>query len=73
MPVQVAAVRTSVWAAGPTGSLIPAMAGRNAYDPLEPTADPRWHVVRDRLGRVVESKALPAGTDLKGTMVTAIL
>ena len=50
-----------------------AMPRRNVFDPLEPTAEPRWYVVRDRLGRVLEATALPAGTDLKRALVTAML
>jgi hypothetical protein len=49
------------------------MARRNVFDPLEPTAEPRWYVVRDRLGRVLEARALPTATDLKRTLVAAML
>jgi hypothetical protein len=49
------------------------MPRRNVFDPLEPTTEPRWYVVRDRLGRVLESASLPPGTDLKRALVTAML
>jgi hypothetical protein len=49
------------------------MPRRNVFDPLEPTAEPRWYVVRDRLNRVEEARALPPGTDLKRILVTAML
>jgi hypothetical protein len=49
------------------------MPRRNVYDPLEPTAEPRWYVVRDRLSRVLESRALPTGTNLKRVLVAAMV
>jgi hypothetical protein len=49
------------------------MVRRNVFDPLEPTHEPRWYVVRDRLNRVLEARLLPAGTDLKRALVAAML
>jgi hypothetical protein len=49
------------------------MARRNVFDPLEPTREPRWYVVRDRLSRVLEARALPPGTDLKRVLGSAML
>jgi hypothetical protein len=46
---------------------------RNVYDPLEPSSEARWYVVRDRLSRVVQARALPPGTDLMRVLVTAML
>jgi hypothetical protein len=31
------------------------MPRRNVFDPLEPTAEPRWYVVRDRLNAVLDA------------------
>jgi hypothetical protein len=36
----------------------------NAYDPLEATSAPRWHVVRTMRGSLVESHPLAPGADL---------
>jgi hypothetical protein len=46
---------------------------RTAYDPLEPTTAPRWHVVRTMQGSVVESHPIPAGTDLKRLLIESML
>jgi len=55
------------------GSLPSGMARRNVFDPLEPTQELRWYVVRDRLGRVLEARQLPPGTDLKRILLAAML
>jgi hypothetical protein len=49
------------------------MARRNVFDPLEPTAEPRWYVVRDRLNAVLEAWALAAGSDFKRVFVVAMI
>jgi hypothetical protein len=49
------------------------MPRRNAYDLLEPTAEPQWYVVRDRLNGVLEARALVGGSDLKRVFVIAML
>jgi hypothetical protein len=49
------------------------MPRRTVYDPLEPTKEQRWYVVRDRLNAVLEARALPAGVDLKRIFVAAML
>ncbi len=59
--------------AGVPSPLRSRMARRNVFDPLEPTQDLRWYVVRDRLNRVLEARAPPPGTDLKRLLVAAML
>jgi hypothetical protein len=54
-------------------SLPSAMARRNVYDPLEPTKEPRWYVVRGGKSELLESRPLPVGTDLKRVLVAAML
>lgn len=54
-------------------SLRSAMARRNVFDPLEPTREPRWFVVRDARNALLEVIPLPAGTDLKRVFVAAML
>jgi hypothetical protein len=49
------------------------MPRRNIFDPLEPTAEQRWYVVRDRHNAVLECRALAAGSDLKRVFVAAML
>ncbi len=46
---------------------------RSSFDPLEPTQEPRWYVVRNMHRTVIEARALPAGSDLKRAFVAAIL
>jgi hypothetical protein len=57
--------------AGP--SLPSAMARRNVFDPLEPTREPRWYVVRDARSALLEARPLTPGTDLKRVLVAAML
>jgi hypothetical protein len=54
-------------------SLRSVMPRLNVFDPLEPTAEPRWYVVRDRLNAILEARALPAGIDLKRVFVAAMV
>lgn len=49
------------------------MARRNVFDPLEPTQEPRWYAVRDRLNAVLQTRLLPPGTNLKRVFVAAML
>jgi hypothetical protein len=49
------------------------MARRNVFDPLEPSDEPRWFVVRDERSALVEARPLPAGADLKRNLVAAML
>jgi hypothetical protein len=35
--------------------------------------EPRWYEVKDRHGRVLESRLLPPGTDLRRALIAAIL
>ena len=46
---------------------------RNVFDPLEPTKELRWYVVRDMHGALLESRELAPGSDLKRVFVLAIL
>jgi len=49
------------------------MARRSVFDPLEPTSEPRWYVVRNMHRAVLEARALPPGADLKRAFVAAML
>lgn len=49
------------------------MPRRNVFDPLEPTAEPRWLTVRNMHGALLESRLLPSGCDLKRAFVIALL
>jgi hypothetical protein len=49
------------------------MARRSVFDPLEPTTEPRWYVVRNMHRAVLEARALPPGADLKRALVAAML
>jgi hypothetical protein len=51
----------------------PTMARRNAFDPLEPTHETRWYVVRGLHGEVLEARSLAAGIDLKRALIAAML
>jgi hypothetical protein len=46
---------------------------RAVYDPLEPTKEPRWYEVRDMHNRLLESRPLAPGSDLKRAFVVAML
>jgi hypothetical protein len=46
---------------------------RSTFDPLEPTREPRWYVVRDMHRSVLEVRRLPPGADLKRAFVAAML
>src|ERR1700722_18070238 len=49
------------------------MPRRNAFDPLEPTQEPRWYVVRNMHGALLEARPLPGGCDLKRVFAAAML
>jgi hypothetical protein len=49
------------------------MVRRSIYDPLEPTQEPRWIVVRSMHGAVLESRQLPTGADLKRVFIASML
>lgn len=53
--------------------LLSAMPRRNTYDPLEPTHELRWYVVRDRLSRVLKARQLAHVDHLKRIFVAAML
>ena len=46
---------------------------RGTYNPLEPTAAPRWLVVRSMHGTIIESRQLSAETNLKRAFIAAML
>jgi hypothetical protein len=46
---------------------------RQRHDPLEPSSEPRWYVVRSMHGSIIESRQLPAGADLKRVFLIAML
>jgi hypothetical protein len=46
---------------------------RAASDPLAPSREARWYVVRSMHGAVLESQELPSGTDLRRRFVQALL
>jgi hypothetical protein len=56
----------------PGRSLRSVMARRNVFDPLEPTRDPRWYIVRNMHGALLEVRRLADG-DLKRAFVVAML
>jgi hypothetical protein len=45
----------------------------HSHDPLEPSAAPRWYVVRSMHGTVIESRELPSGADVKRAFLLAML
>jgi hypothetical protein len=49
------------------------MARRSVFDPLQPTTDPRWYVVRNMHRAVLEARALAPGVNLKRAFVAAML
>jgi hypothetical protein len=48
-------------------------ARRTVFDPLEPSSEPRWYVVRSAHGAVLETRAIAPGTDLKRLFACALL
>jgi hypothetical protein len=46
---------------------------RTVFDPLEPTKEPRWYVVRNMQWAVLETRELPVGADLKRALAAAML
>jgi len=49
------------------------MARRHIFDPLEPSKQQRWYIVRNMHGQLPEVQSLPAGIDLKRAFVAAML
>jgi len=49
------------------------MPRRNVFDPLEPSREPRWYVVRGQHNVILESRLLPPRSDLKRAFVAAML
>jgi hypothetical protein len=49
------------------------MVRRSTFDPLASSCELRWFEIRDMAGTLIDSRALPAGTDLKRTLVAAML
>jgi hypothetical protein len=71
--IQLAAPRPTGWTAQPAARYRLWMARRSVFDPLEPTSEPRWHVVRNMHRAVLDARLLPPGTNLKRTFVAAML
>jgi hypothetical protein len=46
---------------------------RNTFEPLEPTTEPRWVVVRNMHGALLRVRALAPGSDLKRAFVVLML
>jgi hypothetical protein len=46
---------------------------RQLHDPLQPSAQPRWYVVRSMHGSVIESRLLPGGANLKRIFLAAMI
>src|SRR5256885_374228 len=56
----------------PTGcEMLEGMARRRCYDPLAPIPETAWLVVIDRFGKILDSRELPAGTDLRAVLTRA--
>jgi len=49
------------------------MRRRSVFDPLEPTTEPRWYVVRNMHRAVLEARPLTPGANLKRAFVAAML
>jgi hypothetical protein len=71
--IQLAALRTTVWTPRPSARYRSAMARRSVFDPLEPTSEPRWYVVRNMHRAVLEARALAPGVNLKRAFVAGML
>ena len=46
---------------------------RSVFDPLEISKEPRWYTVRNIHRKLIETRPLPAGSDLKRAFVVAML
>jgi hypothetical protein len=49
------------------------MSRRHVFDPLEPTKEPRWYVVRNMHRAVLEVRPLAPGTNRKREFIAAML
>jgi hypothetical protein len=52
---------------------LPLAMRRGSFDPLEKTDKPRWYVVRNMHGALLEARELPPGAELRRVFVEAIL
>jgi hypothetical protein len=57
----------------PPDTVVGMASRRSIYDPLQATREMRWYEVTDRHGRLLETRPLPPGTDIKRTFVAAML
>jgi len=74
MLIQLVAPQTTYGPAGlPVATFAIMVPRRNVFDPLEPTREPRWSEVRDMHARILESRLLPAGANLKRVLVAVML
>ena len=72
--IQLVALRTTGWTATASRVYVFAMIRRrNIFDPLEPTKEPRWVVVRSMHNALLEARALSPGSDLKRAYVALML
>lgn len=74
--IQFAAVRTTGWtavASTPYKIKHRMIRRRTQSDPLAPSPEPRWYVVRSMHGTVLEARELPRGVDAKRAFVLAML
>jgi hypothetical protein len=71
--IQLAAPQTTEWTREATAAYGRSVARRNVFDPLEPTSEPRWYVVRNMHQAVIEARRLETGANLKRVFVAAIL
>lgn len=44
-----------------------------AFDPLEPSSEPRWYIVRNMHGAILEAQSIPLEADLKRVFVASML
>jgi hypothetical protein len=71
--IQLAAPQTTEWTREATAAYGRSMGRRAVFDPLEPTNEPRWYIVRNMHQAVLEARRLDTGADLKRAFVAAML
>ena len=71
--IQLAVPQATEWTREATAAYGRSMARRSVFDPLGPSKEPRWYVVRSMQGALLEARELPPGADLKRVFVAAML
>ena len=71
--IQLAVPQATEWTREATAAYGRSMARRSVFDPLGPSKEPRWYVVRNMHGALLEARPLPAGSDPKRAFVAAML